>query len=61
VALYGMILRESKYSQGANFNDVLTLANQGLDPQIFLENDFIKQVEKTIKIYGNKKKRHGED
>jgi len=56
-----MILRESKYSQGANFNDVLTLANQGLDPQIFLENDFIKQVEKTIKIYGNKKKRHGED
>jgi Ca-activated chloride channel family protein len=57
VALYGMILRESKYIKSAGLSDVLYLANMGLDPQIFLENDFITQVEKTIRIYGTKKKR----
>ncbi len=57
VALYGMILRESKYAQGANWNDVLTLANMGLEPENYLESDFIRQVEKTIRIYGMKRKR----
>lgn len=61
VALYGLILRQSKYAQNAAFTDVLALANMGLDPQNFLENDFIHQVEKTIRIYGNKRKRKGED
>jgi Ca-activated chloride channel family protein len=61
VALYGMILRESKYVNSAGLNDVLSLANTGLDPGIYLENDFIRQVEKTIRIYGaKKKKRPGE-
>ena len=57
VALYGMILRESKYAQGANWNDVLTLANMGLDSQNYLENDFVRQVQKTIRIYGMKRKK----
>ena len=61
VALYGLILRQSKYTQNAAFTDVLTLANMGLDPQNFLENDFVRQVEKTIRIYGNKRKRKGDD
>ena len=58
VALYGMILRESKYTRSATFQDVLTLANMGLDPEIYLENDFIRQVEKTIRIYGAKRRKH---
>ena len=58
VALYGMILRESKYTHSATFQDVLTLANMGLDPEIYLENDFIRQVEKTIRIYGAKRRKH---
>jgi Ca-activated chloride channel family protein len=61
VALYGMILRESKFAQGVNFGDVLTLANLGLEPNNSLETDFIHQVDKTIKIYGNKRKKHGDD
>ncbi|TDW99173.1 YfbK domain-containing protein [Dinghuibacter silviterrae] len=61
VALYGLILRESKYVPGASFTDVLFLANKGLDPQNFLETDFVQQVEKTIKVYGVKHKRKGED
>ena len=61
VALYGLLLSQSKYALGATFADVLALANMGLDPQNFLENDFIHQVEKTIRIYGNKRKRKGED
>lgn len=61
VALYGMILRESKYVKNGSFNEVLSLANMGLEPQIFLENDFIRQVEKTIRIYGVKKKKRGDD
>jgi Ca-activated chloride channel family protein len=61
VALYGLILRQSKYAQNAAFADVLALANMGLDPQNFLENDFIHQVEKTVRIYGNKHKRKGDD
>lgn len=61
VALYGMILRESKYTRSATFQDVLTLANMGLDPEIYLENDFIRQVEKTIRIYGTKRRKHEDD
>jgi len=61
VALYGLILRQSKYVGAAAFADVLTLANMGLDPGDFLENDFVRQVEKTGKIYGNKRKKGSTD
>jgi Ca-activated chloride channel family protein len=61
VALYGLILRQSKYVSGLWFPDVLTLATSGLEPQNFLENDFIQQVEKTIKIYGARRKRKDDE
>jgi Ca-activated chloride channel family protein len=56
LAMYGMILRESKYAPGKELEDVVPLANMGLDPQNFLENDFMRQLDKTIKLYGNKHK-----
>ncbi len=58
LAMYGMILRESKYAPGKELEDVVPLAYMGLDPQNFLENDFMRQLDKTIKLYGNKHK-HG--
>lgn len=57
LAMYGMILRESKYTVSKDFEDVVPYATMGLDPQNFLENDFMRQLDKTIKLYGNKHKK----
>ena len=58
IAMYGLKLKESPYLNNAGWNDIKVVAEAAVDKNNFLQNDFLKLLEKTIKIYEpNKKKK----
>ena len=60
VAMFGLKLKESPYLNNATWNDVKSCALAAADTNIYLQNDFLKLVEKAIKIYdpGKKKRKN---
>ncbi|MEP6595275.1 MAG: von Willebrand factor type A domain-containing protein [Ginsengibacter sp.] len=56
VTMFGLILRQSKYLSGAELSDVVRIAREAVNPDNYLQNEFLELVEKTQKIYPKKKK-----
>ena len=57
IAMYGLKLKESPYLNNKSWSDVKDVAELAADKNIYLQNEFLKLVEKTIKIYEPKKKK----
>lgn len=57
VAMYGSLLKGSKFINNAGWNDVLELAKESCSKEDALQKEFIEIVQKTKKIYSKMKKR----
>jgi Ca-activated chloride channel family protein len=57
VTMFGLILRQSKYSGGARLSDVSDIANESVNTEDFLQNEFLELVKKSEKSHIKKKKR----
>jgi Ca-activated chloride channel family protein len=60
VTMFGLILRQSKYLSKADLSDVARIAHEAVNPDNYLQNEFLELVEKAQKIYPKKKKRKSE-
>ncbi|HMH32044.1 MAG TPA: YfbK domain-containing protein, partial [Puia sp.] len=56
-AIFGSLLKKSRFMARVNWDDALELANQSYDPNDLAQKDFLLLVEKAKKIYGKEKKR----
>lgn len=57
VAMFGSLLKQSKYAENYNFADVYKFAAQAAKPNDFAQQEFLRLVQKAQKLYSNKKKR----
>jgi Ca-activated chloride channel family protein len=57
IALFGGLLKRSPFMKQADWKDVIEMAQQSLDPQDEMEEEFIGLIEKARKIYGRNKRR----
>ena len=57
VAMFGSILRKSKFTKDHQLEDVLTLAKTGIQRNNVLQNEFAKLVEQAILLYNPSKKK----
>ena len=57
VTMFGLILRQSKYLSHADISNVTIIAGEALNPQDYLQNEFLGLVEKAKKLYSKKEKR----
>lgn len=57
VALFGMLLRNSRYCKGASYDDVLRLATAAATKDNLPQQEFISLVQQAKNIYHKKKKR----
>lgn len=56
VAMFGQLLKQSRFAAGYHFNFVQRIALNAASPTDLLQQEFIKLVEKAGKIYKKKKK-----
>jgi Ca-activated chloride channel family protein len=56
VAMFGLKLKESLYLKNVSWNDIKIFAESAADRNNFLQKDFLKLLDKTIKIYEPNKK-----
>lgn len=59
VALFGMLLRNSRYTRQLGFEDVLRLAQPAIDPNNLAQKEFVGLLQQARQVYGKKKKRKG--
>ncbi len=57
IAMYGLMLKESPYLNNKSWNDIKIFAETAVDKNNFLQSEFLKLLEKSIKIYEPGKKR----
>lgn len=57
VAMYGMKLKQSVYLNKTSWNDILVIAERGVDKNNYLQNDFLELLHKTIEIYEPRRKK----
>lgn len=57
VAMFGSVLRKSKFTRDYQFEDVLTLARSGIRKNDVLQNEFGKLVEQAMFLYNPSKKK----
>jgi len=57
IALFGGLLKRSKFTSQAGWKDVIELAEKSRDPEDGVQEEFIGLVEKARKIYGKHRKR----
>lgn len=57
VTMYGLKLRESRFFPDASWDSIKEIATSALSPDTYLESEFIELVEKSNKIYTEKRKR----
>jgi Ca-activated chloride channel homolog len=57
VAMYGLKLKESTYINKASWTNVRSVAEGAADKSIFLQNDFLTLIDKTIEVYEPSKKK----
>ncbi len=57
IAMFGLILRQSKYIEGAELNTVAQIAKEAVNPKDYLQNEFLTLVDKAQKLYSKKKKK----
>jgi Ca-activated chloride channel homolog len=62
IALFGGLLKQSKWTKQADWKDAIQMAEQSSDPTDGMEQEFIAMIEKARKIYGrNKRHRREQD
>ncbi len=59
VTMFGLIMRQSKFLAAADLTNAGAIATEALNPQDYLQNEFISLVEKAKKLYTKKRKRNG--
>jgi len=57
VALFGSLVKNSKYTRRVNFSDAYELASQSYNANDAIQKEFITLIEKAKKIYSKGKKR----
>jgi len=57
IAMFGTLLKHSKYARNYTYNDVLALAQQCTDGQDHMQQEFIVLIQKARKLYNYRKKR----
>jgi len=61
IALFGGLLKRSKFTSQAGWKDVIDMAQKSRDPEDGVQQEFIGLVEKARKIYGRRKRRRIEE
>ncbi|HEU4607628.1 MAG TPA: von Willebrand factor type A domain-containing protein [Chitinophagaceae bacterium] len=56
VAMFAFLIKESDYAKGFNWNDVLIMADQSMNPEDAVQQEFVDMVEKARKIYGRSRR-----
>ncbi|MBC7904166.1 MAG: von Willebrand factor type A domain-containing protein [Gemmatimonadaceae bacterium] len=57
VVEFASLLKKSKFSKEISWNDVIILTNDAINPNDYMQKEFLGLVEKAKKIYGRQKKR----
>ena len=57
VTMFGLKLRESKFFPDASWDSIKAIAASALSPNNYLESEFIELVEKSNKVYTEKRKK----
>jgi Ca-activated chloride channel family protein len=57
VIMFGELLKQSGYSKGYSWNDVMFLAKNAINPQDYTQAEFLGMIEKAKKIYGTGRKK----
>jgi Ca-activated chloride channel family protein len=62
IALFGALLKKSRFTRQAGWKDAIEMAQQSSDPQDAMQQEFITLIEKARKIYGrsSRHKKHEE-
>jgi Ca-activated chloride channel family protein len=61
IALFGGLLKHSKFMPQSGWKSVIGLAEKSSDPQDGMQQEFIGLIEKARKIYAHQKKRKVDD
>ncbi len=56
VSMFGQKIRNSNYAPGLSWNTIKKLVKSSIDPNIYIQKEFLVLVEKSAKIYGRRKK-----
>ena len=57
IALFGGLLKRSRFTSQAGWKDVIDMAQKSSDPDDGMQQEFIGLIEKARKIYGHQKRR----
>jgi Ca-activated chloride channel family protein len=60
IALFGGLLKKSRFTHQADWKDAIQMAEQSSDPEDAMQQEFIALIEKARKIYGHSR-RHRKD
>jgi Ca-activated chloride channel family protein len=58
IALFGGLLKKSRFTHQADWKDAIQLAEQSSDPDDSMQQEFIALIEKARKIYGHSARHH---
>lgn len=61
IALFGGLLKKSRFMRQADWNDAIEMAAASSDPADGMQQEFISLIVKARKIYGKNRRRHKED
>jgi len=61
IALFGGLLKQSRWTKQADWKDAIQMAEQSSDPADGMQQEFIALIEKARKIYGHKRRHKDED
>jgi Ca-activated chloride channel homolog len=61
IALFGGLLKKSRFTHQADWKDAILMAEQSSDPEDSMQQEFIALIEKARKIYGRSRKHRKED
>ena len=56
VTMFGLLLKGSKYASGTSWIDIEKIAKESINPDDYLQNEFLTIVENAKKVYSKKKK-----
>jgi Ca-activated chloride channel family protein len=57
IALFGSLLKRSRFTSQAGWKDVIEIAEQSRDPEDGVQQEFIGLIEKARKIYGRRRRK----
>ena len=58
IALFGGLLKKSRFTHQADWKDAILMAEQSSDPEDAMQQEFITLIEKARKIYGRGRRRN---